>query len=100
MKITIDKDYEDLKVLKDADARKLIQRFGKPNNRGYDWVLEDRFESRYIGDYGFVAKHKREEGEAREVYLCHYKGKYWISLNYGHNNHLDFPSAWYKKRIK
>ena len=92
MKITISyKEYADLKILKEADAQELIQRFGKPNKKGYDGVLGDSFEHRYIGNYGFVAKHKRKAEEAREVYLCHYKGKYWISLNYGHSNHLDFP---------
>ena len=92
MKTRIDyKEYEDLKVLKDTDARELTQRFGKPNKKGYDGVLGDFFESRYIGDYGFVAKHGRKEGEAREVYLCHYKGRYWISLNYGYSDHLEFP---------
>lgn len=90
--------YEDLKVLKDKDAQKLIHRFGKPNKRGYDGVLGDTFESRYIGEYGFVAKYKKEEYEAREVYLCCYKGKYWLSLNYGYSNHLDFPSCIRKKR--
>lgn len=99
MKIKIDyKEYEDLKVLKDADAQKLIQRFGKPKKRGYDGVLGDSFESGYIGAYGFVAKHRKEDGEARDVHLCHYKGRYWLSLNYGYSNHLDFPKSLKKKQ--
>lgn len=99
MKIRIDNiEYEDLKVLKDADARKLIQRFGKPNKNGYDGVLGDSFEHKYIGEYGFVAKHKKKEDEARKVYICHYKGRCWLSLNYGYSNHLDFPKFLEKKQ--
>ena len=42
MKIRIGyKEYEDLKVLKEADAQKLINRFGKPDKEGYDGVLKD-----------------------------------------------------------
>ena len=94
MKIRIDYiEYEDLKVLKDKDAEKLIQRFGKPNKRGYDGLLGDSFESKYIGDYGFVAKHRKNKDEVREVTLCHYEGTYWLSLNYGYSNHLDFPNS-------
>ena len=45
MKIRIGyKEYEDLKVLKEADAQKLINRFGKPDKEGYDGVLKDNFD--------------------------------------------------------
>lgn len=92
MKIIIDQiAYEHLKVLELQEVKKLIQRFGKPNKRGYDGLLGDFFSSRHIGYYGFVAKHDRRDGEARDVYLCQHKGDYWISLNYGHDNHLDVP---------
>ena len=94
MKIRIGyKEYEDVKVLEEADVQELIQRFGKPNKSGYDGVLDDSFEAKYIGDYGFIAKHRKGDYDSREVYLCHYKGRYWISLNYGYSNHLDFPRS-------
>lgn len=98
MEITIDnRTYEDLRIIRNNDAERLIRIFGNLNKVGYDGVLGAHFKYRFIGYQGFMPKRNwlnlkySMEHSKREVYMCEYQGKYWISLNYGFNNHIDFP---------
>ena len=96
-------EYSDLRILREAEIL-LMAKFGKPKHAGYDGVLGDSFNSKFIGyipDKGGELQKPTvikklllsDVPHTRKVFLCEYKGKYWFSLDYGYNQHLDFPKA-------
>ena len=95
-------EYSDLEILREAEIP--LKLFGKPKHAGYDGVLGDSFNSKFIGyipDGGgelqkpaIIKKWLLSDvPHMRKVFLCEYKGKYWFSLGYGYKQHLDFPKA-------
>ena len=99
-------EYSDLEILREAEAeiQLMAKLFGKPKKAGYDGVLGDSFNSKFIGyipnEGGELQKPAiikkwllSDVPHMRKVFLCEYKGKYWFSLGYGYKQHLDFPKA-------
>ncbi len=101
MKIIIDgKKYQPLVLLRDKEALLLLQQtVGKPNKKGLDEVLGGVIKSKFIGyisENGGKLIVKATELfncriNLRRVYFCEYNGKYWLSLEYGYSQHLEFP---------
>lgn len=95
-------EYSDLEILREAEIPLMDKLFGKPKHAGYDGVLGDSFNSKFIGyipDGGGELQKPAvikklllsDVPHMRKVFLCEYKGKYWFSLDYGYKQHLDFP---------
>ena len=91
--------YDDLSIIKDISKLRV---FGEPKAKVYDSLLGDNFFIKFIGYIpavgGALIKPSlierlllSEKKNLRRVFLCEYKGKYWFSLDYGYNPHLDIP---------
>ncbi len=79
-------EYSDLDILREAEIPLMAKLFGKPKNAGYDGVLGDYFNSKFIGyipaDGGELQKSTfikklllSDVPHMRKVFLCEYKGK-------------------------
>ena len=76
-------------ITKNSKNFSIFQRWNKASDFGFKYYFTRlrRFNANRRKNVAFLINEKSKEN----VYLCKAKDKYWISLVYGHKEHLDSP---------